>query len=335
MVDAISAGKDVYVEKPASNTVPRLNAMLDAYNKGKQIVQLGTHQRSWDHFIEAKKIVDSGVLGTISHVTILQPGSYSRPKEAEQPVPAGLDWDMWQGDAPKRPYKPSRLGFRAWYEYGSGMVGDWGAHHVDVGLWFMNADGKAPLLTFANGARLTVPDADSEQVPDTFSISWKFDNFMMTFANAVPATADGIEAWGNYFIGSRGWLHVNRQGWQVGPQVAPVVNKVGPPPPPTAGGVTLGAGGTAMGRGGGGRGDNSMPALEAKMYINPRGGVEEDYPLHVHTRNFLDCVKSRQKPVAPMEIGYSSALPCLIALESMQLGKPLGWDAAKRMTKAL
>jgi hypothetical protein len=90
-----------------------------------------------------------------------------------------------------------------------------------------------------------------------------------------------------------------------------------------------------MGRGGGGRGDNSMPALEAKMYINPRGGVEEDYPLHVHTRNFLDCVKSRQKPVAPMEIGYSSALPCLIALESMQLGKPLGWDAAKRMTKAL
>ena len=71
------------------------------------------------------------------------------------------------------------------------------------------------------------------------------------------------------------------------------------------------------------------------MYINPRGGVEEDYPLDVHTRNFLDCVKSRQKPVAPMEIGYSSALPCLIALESMQLGKPLGWDSEKRMTKAL
>src|SRR5580658_7018390 len=112
MVDAISAGKDIYVEKPASNTVPRINAMIDAYNKSKQIVQLGTHQRSWDHFIEAKKIVDSGVLGNISHVNILQPGSYSRPKEAEQPVPEGLNWDMWQGDAPKRPFKPSRLGFR-------------------------------------------------------------------------------------------------------------------------------------------------------------------------------------------------------------------------------
>jgi predicted dehydrogenase len=348
MVDAIAAGKDVYVEKPASNTVPRINAMMDAYSKGKQIVQVGTHQRSWDNFIEAKKIIDTGVLGIISHVTILQPGSYSRPKEAEQPVPAGLDWDGWQGDAPKRGYKPSRLGFRAWYEYGSGMVGDWGAHHVDVGLWFMNADGKAPLVTFANGMRLTVPDSDPEQVPDTFSISWKFDNFMMTFANAVPATADGIEAWGNYFIGSRGWMHVNRQGWQIGPQLQPVQRKQGPPPPPTAGGVTLGAGGVSIapggsgaggrgGRGGGGGrgGAGGGDAVEAKIYVNPRGGVEEDYPLDVHTRNFLDCVKSRQKPVAPMEIGYSSALPCLIALESMQLGKPLGWDATKRMTKAV
>lgn len=156
-IDAISAGKDVYVEKPASNTVPRINAMLDAYKKGKQVVQIGTHQRSWDHFIEAKKIVDGGTLGTISHVIIVQPGSYSRPKEAVQPVPGGLDWEMWQGPAPRKPFKPTRLGFRAWYDYGSGMIGDWGAHHVDVGLWFMNADGKAPLVTMASGGRSWFP----------------------------------------------------------------------------------------------------------------------------------------------------------------------------------
>lgn len=352
MIDAIAAGKDVYVEKPASNTIPRLNSMLDAYNKGKQVVQLGTHQRSWDHFIEAKKIVDGGSLGTISHVMIVQPGSYSRPKEAEQPVPAGLDWEMWQGPAPRKAYKPSRLGFRAWYDYGGGMVADWGAHHVDVGLWFMNADGKAPKITMANSARFMVPDADSEQVPDTFTIAWQFDNFMMTFTNGEVYMSEGIENWGVFFVGNRGSLQVNRQGWAIRPVVPHVVNKVGPPPPPTAGGVTLGAGGTAIapgaaggsgGRGGrgaggggfGGRGGNAGPPLEAKMYVNPRGGVEEDYPLHVHTRNFLDCVKSRQKPNAPMEIGYSSALPCLIALEAMQMGKPLGWDAAKRITKAL
>jgi predicted dehydrogenase len=272
-------------------------------------------------------------------VIIVQPGSYSIAKEAEQPVPAGLDWAMWQGPAPKKAFKPSRLRFRGWYDYGGGMVADWGAHHVDVGLWFMNADGKAPLVTMANGARFMVPDADSEQVPDTFSISWKFDNFMMTFTNGEVFRGDEIENWGVFFVGSRGSLQVNRQGWAVRPVVPHVVNKVGPPPPPTAGGVTLGTGGTAIapgsggGRGAGGR--DASPALEAKMYINPRGGVEEDYPLHVHTRNFLDCVKSRQKPVAPMEIGYSSALPCLIALEAMQLGKPLGWDADKRTTKAL
>ena len=81
--------------------------------KGKQVVQVGTQQRSWDHFMEAKKILDSGVLGNVTHIYIVQPGSYARPKEAEQPVPAGLDWDMWQGPAPKKAFKPSRLGFRA------------------------------------------------------------------------------------------------------------------------------------------------------------------------------------------------------------------------------
>jgi predicted dehydrogenase len=347
MVDAISAGKDVYCEKPASNSVPRINAMYDAYKKSNRIVQIGTHQRSWDHFAEAKKIVDSGELGTISHVSIVQPGTYARPREAEQPVPAGLDWDLFQLDAPKRPFKPSRLGFRAWYAYGSGLVGDWGAHHVDVAHWFMNADDKVPKKTMANGAFFAVPDADPEMVPDTFSISWLYDSFLMTFANGEVYMADGIENWGVFFIGNRGSLQIDRQGYAVRPVVPHVIRKQGPPPPPTAGGVTLGAGGTAIapgaaaapggrgGRGGGGgRGGNQQP-IEAKLYVNPRGGVEEDYPLDVHTRNFLDCVKSRQKPNAHMEIGYHSALPCLLALESLQQGKPIGWDAGGRKSTTL
>jgi predicted dehydrogenase len=340
MVDAIAAGKDVYVEKPASNSIPRINAMLDAYKKGKQVVQVGTHQRSWDHFMEAKKLLDSGVLGNVTQVLITQPGSYARPKEAEAPVPAGLDWDMWQGPAPKKAFKPSRLGFRAWYDYGGGLVADWGAHHVDVAHWFMNADRKTPLKTMANGAFLAVPDADPEMVPDSFSISWYYDNFLMTFANGEAFTDNPIENWGVFFVGNRASLQINRQGYALRPVVAPVRNKVGPPPPPTAGGVTLGAGGTTIAPGGpgggrgGGRGGN-MPPVEAKLYVNPKGGVEEDYPLDVHTRNFLDCIKSRQKPNAEFEIGYYAALPCLLALESMQKGKPLGWDAQARASKAL
>src|SRR3954451_6339609 len=298
MVDAVSAGKDVYVEKLASNNIARINAMLDAYKKGKQVVQVGTHQRSWDHFMEAKKLLDSGVLGNVTQVLITQPGSYARPKEAEAPVPAGLDWDMWRGPAPKKALKPSRLGFRAWYDYGGGLVADWGAHHVDVAHWFMNADGKVPIRTTANGAFLAVPDADPEQVPDTFSISWLYDNFIMSFANGEVYMTDGIENWGVFFVGNRGSLQVNRQGWAVRPVVQHVIRKQGPPPPPTAGGVTLGAGGTAIapgaapgaagapgnpgggpggGGGRGGRGPNAnLPPIEAKMYVNPRGGVEED-----------------------------------------------------------
>jgi hypothetical protein len=144
----------------------------------------------------------------------------------------------------------------------------------------------------------------------------------------------------------------------VRPVVAHVIRKQGAPPPPTAGGATLGAGGTAIapgapgagqpgaagaagmgagrgGRGGGGGRGGNMPPVDAKLYINPRGGVEEDYPLDAHTRNFLDCVKSRKAPVANMEIGYHSALPCLLALESLKEGKPLTWDAAAKKSKTL
>ena len=135
-------------------------------------------------------------------------------------------------------------------------------------------------------------------------------------------------------------VYVNRQGYAVRPIVPHVIRKQGPPPPPTAGGVTLGAGGAAIASGapggGGGRGGRgNQPPIDAKMYVNPRGGVEEDYPLDVHTRNFLDCVKSRRKPNADMEIGYHSALPCLLALESLQQGKPLGWDSDSRKSTIL
>ena len=165
---------------------------------------------------------------------------------------------LWQLDAPKRPFKPSRLAFRGWYAYGSGLIGDWGAHHVDVAHWFMNADTKVPLRTTAIGAFLAVPDVDPEEVPDSFSISWLYDNFLMTFANGEVYMADGIEKWGVFFIGNRGSLQVNRQGYAVRPVVPHVIRKQGPPPPPTAGGARSGRearrslpGGPGGARGGG------------------------------------------------------------------------------------
>jgi predicted dehydrogenase len=349
MVDAIAAGKDVYVEKPVSNSIPRINAMLEAYTKSNRVVQVGTHQRSWDHFIEAKKILDSGILGPVNHVVIQQGGNYAAMKQEPVPVPAGLDWDAWQVDAPKKPFKQGYTGFRAWQEYGSGLVGDWGAHHVDVANWFMNADEKQPLKTAAIGffARQNI---DPECVYDSFSISWQFDTHLVTFENSeIPRPQDDIEGWGVYFLGPNGTLQINRMGYAVRPYVAKTQRKQGPPPIPGAGnvqgvagtppaaGAAGGAGGAGAGRGAGRGGRGGGPAIvpvTANIVVNPKGGVEEDYPLDVHTRNFLDCVKSRnRKTNAPMEVGYNSALPCLLALESMVQNRVLAWDPVARKSK--
>jgi len=254
MVDAVSAGKDVYVEKPVSNSIPRINAMLAAYEKSNRVVQVGTHQRSWDHFIEAKKILDSGVLGPVNHVIIQQAGNYAQPKQDPVPVPPGVDWDAWEVDAAKKPFKQGYLAFRGWWEYGSGLVGDWGAHHVDVANWFMNADQKQPLKTAALGM-MTGVDRDPECVFDTFSISWQYDNFMMTFENSeIPRPAEDIEGWGVYFVSGRGVLQVNRMGYAVRPAVPKTQNKQGVAPPPGAGNVQGVAGAPAPGAGAPGAG---------------------------------------------------------------------------------
>ena len=278
-------------------------------------------------------------------------------------MPAGLDWDAWQVDAPKKPFKQGYSSFRAWWEYGSGLVGDWGAHHIDVANWFMDADAKAPLKTTAVGF-YSNPNTDPECVFSTFSIAWQFDNYIMTFANSVyprPNFADpkapDIEGWGVYFYGSNGTLQVNRMGWALRPPVAPTRNRVGPEPPPGAGNVQLGtapaaggrtagrtgrrAGGGRRGRGGrggpgGGGGGGGKPHCRAEVYINPRGGVEEDYPLHAHTRDFLDKLKAKnRKTNAPMEDRLQLGAACLLALEAMKENRVLGWDAAAKKSKAL
>ena len=343
--DALAAGKHVFVEKPISNNIARINMMLDAHNKYPNLVtQVGTQQRSWDHFIEAKN--QMAKLEGVTHVLIQQPGAYSQNKQDVAPVPDGLDWDAWQVDAPKKPFKPGYTSFRAWWEYGSGLVGDWGAHHIDVANWFMNADNKQPLKTTAVGYNSN-PNTDPECVFSVFSIAWQFDNYIMTFANSVyprPNFADekspDIEGWGVYFYANNATLQVNRMGWALRPPVNRTTNRVPPDPRPGTTGTAAGApgggrgGGRAGGAPGGGRGGGT--AVEGTTYINPRGGVEEDYPLHAHTRDFLDKLKVRnRKTNASMEIGYNSALPALLALEAMKDNKVLGWDPVAKKSKVI
>jgi predicted dehydrogenase len=308
VIDAIAAGKDIYCEKPVSNTVERAQKMLDAVQKSRQIVEVGMQQRSWDYFQEAYKTVQSGILGKISHVTVQFPGGYSNTPDPQIAVPDGLDWESWQGPAPRHPYQVSRQRrWRAYYDYGGGLVTDWGVHLIDIAHWFMNADNKGPLRTVAASQYVNFKDPAFAQLPDAFSVAWQYDDFVMTFANCEYDTPE-IESWGTYFHGSAGSLQVNRQGWRMTPNIPRRVNMPA----------------TAIANPNAQR--ERPPAFEGKVHFNPNGGVEVDYPAIAHVRNFLDCVKSRQKPTCDMNIGFHSSLPCLLGVMAIQQQKTILWD---------
>jgi len=308
VLDAVAAGKDIYCEKPVSNTVERAQKMLWAVQQSKQVVQVGLQQRSWDHFQEAYKIVQSGILGQITHVTVQFPGGYGNTPDPVTAPPAGLDWNMWQGPAPRHGYQASRQRrWRAYYDYGGGLVTDWGVHLVDIAHWYMQADHKAPLRTSASAQYISFTDPDLQELPDTFSISWKYDNFVMTFVNCEYDTPE-FESWGTYFFGKNGALQVNRQGWRLNPYIPRRVNM---PASAIANPYAQ---------------HEQKPAFEAKLYLNPNGGVEVDYPTIAHVRNFLDCVKSRAQPTAPMDIGFHSSLPCLLAVLAIRQQRTILWD---------
>ncbi len=294
-IDACAAGKDVYCEKPASNAIEPGLKMVAAARKHNRVVQLGTQQRSGEHFKEAAEIVRSGRLGEISHAMMAIGGGYLQQPRPPEPPPPDLDWEMFQGPAPHRPFSPTRLRWRSYYDYGGGLVTDWGVHLVDTALMCMNADSQAPLLTSASAQYIGVKDP--EQVPNAFVCSWQYDGFVMSFTNAVPPNREwGLH--GNFFYGSRGIVQVHRQGYRVIP--------------------------TQARRPGGA----DLEPLEAKN-VPIKEDYQNDAYTIAHARNFLDCVKSRRRPTSDIEVGFNVTLPCLIALLAIRQGRSFRWDGEK------
>jgi len=315
MVQAIQAGKDVYVEKPVSNAIEPALKMVEAAANSKQVVQVGCQQRSWQHFQDWSKRVREGYLGNINHCVLLfggGGGGMARAPEQPQAPPPELDWEAFQGPAPRKPFVPSRLNWRGWWDYGGGSITDWGVHLTDVMLWYMNADKKAPLLTSAS-ATFASGVFDPERAPDTFSVTWKYDNFVATFTNAVPPSgAPGMamsDMYGNWFYGQKGVLLVNRYGYDM----RPVAQRM-------------------MGARGGAPAQTPPPALPAERDMDPQGMSENPDSKFGsatvrHTRNFLDCVKSRNKATAcDMATGFNSTLPTLLAVLSVRQQKMFTWD---------
>jgi predicted dehydrogenase len=294
-VDACAAGKDVYVEKPVSNAIEPARKMVEAARSHDRVVQVGLQQRQGDHFKEAGDLVRGGLLGRVTHVVMQYPGSYTVPPEPTTEPPADLNWDMFQGPAERHPYKPSRQRrWRTYYDYGGGLVTDWGVHLIDVALWYLDADRKAPRLASASAQYVNVENPEHDQVPDAFVVSWQYDDLVMSFTNAVMTDpAFGLQ--GTYFFGPKGSLQVHRSGYQVRPARTQ---------------------------------ESGPPAFEARVRK-----VEENYwndPSTIaHCRNFLDCVKSRQRPVGDIEIGFNSTLPCLLAILAIRQGRSIGWNGTE------
>jgi predicted dehydrogenase len=202
-LDAIAAGKDVYVEKPVSHSIAEGAELVKAIEASKQIVQTGTQQRSWEHWVLGKQLVDSGKLGQITFVQTYwyqhdRAGSYA-PVSLEK-----LDWKRWLGSAPDQPFRPERFyQWRHFWDFGGGCLTDLMTHWIDVVHWYMDVEAPLSAVTTARSYNIKLWEA-----PDTVSTTLEFPkNFMVAYLGTYVSRVDdgGLE-----FRGDRGTLKIDR-----------------------------------------------------------------------------------------------------------------------------
>ncbi len=220
MVDAVAAGKDVYVEKPIGNSIRECEVMVAAAKKYKRVVQVGQWQRSQQHFRDAMDFVHGGKLGKIRLVKAwaYQGWMKSIPVLADAAVPAGVHYDKWLGPAPKRSFNPNRFhfNFRWYWDYAGGLMTDWGVHMLDYALIGMNV--SDPVSVMAAGGKFAYPD-DAAETPDSLTTVYEFDGFNVQWEQATGIDLGPYQkTHGVAFIGNNGTLVVNREGWEVIPE---------------------------------------------------------------------------------------------------------------------
>jgi len=217
LCDALEAGKHVYVEKPIGNSITEINIMQRAVKKQGKLVQVGQWQRSQPHFVDAVQYLRSGKLGRIrackSWSFVDWKGAV--PKVPDSPTPEGVDYTMWLGPAPKRPFNKNRFhqSWRWFWEYAGGVMTDWGVHLIDYILYGMNK--AVPTSVMAIGGKYAFPD-DAMVTPDTMTAVYDFNDFTMTWEHTIGI---GLGNWkrphGMAYTGENGTLVLDRNGWEV------------------------------------------------------------------------------------------------------------------------
>ena len=288
-VEACKAGKDAYVEKPVCVAVEEGAKMVEAARKYNRVVQAGTMQRSAVHFQQACDLVRRGELGKVTFVRTWNYG-WQKPEGIGNPPdsdpPEGLDWDMWLGPAPKRPFNRNRFGvapdafshFRWFWDYAGGMMTDWGVHWLDIVQMAFNE--AMPHAIAGIGGKLWF--TDNRETPDTLQVTYEYPGFIATYENR-NANAQSMfnKGGGILFHGSEATLFVDRQGYRL---------------------ISEGKGG--------------QPAeVEATSSGNAN-----------HWADFLECVRSRQRPISDIERCLRSTSTCLLGNVALRSGQRLDWD---------
>jgi predicted dehydrogenase len=219
LVDSLEAGKNAYVEKPIGNTIAEINIMQKAVKKTGKLVQVGQWQRSQPHFVDAVNFIKSGKLGRIR---VCKAWSYvdwkgAVPKVPNTPVPEGVNYNLWLGPAPMRPFNKNRFHFtwRWYWEYAGGLMTDWGVHLIDYMLYGMGK--SVPASVMAIGGKYAFPD-DDMVTHDTMTAVYDFKDFTMVWEHTIGI---GLGNWkrphGMAYTGENGTLVLDRNGWEVFP----------------------------------------------------------------------------------------------------------------------
>jgi len=305
---ACAAGKDVYVEKPLTLFIREGRWMVAAARRYNRVVQVGTQQRSGKHYQKAVEMLRAGYIGKVVSARMgsfrnIMPG-FGAP--ADTTPPSDLDYDMWLGPAPKRPYNPKRslYHFRWFWDYSGGQMTNLGAHEIDVVQWAMQV--KGPSAVYSTGGRFALED--NGETPDTQDALFEYPEFTSVFSYreaALGHRGEGILE----FFGTKGSMSIERGGFEVHPDM-----KIDP-----ANAIPVFTGHPA-----GGPKRSSAPPEPWIQPYKMAGSSQEQFDLHA--RNFLDCVKSRERPIADVEQGHQVTTACHLANISLRTGKKIRWN---------
>ncbi len=304
-IAAMEAGAHVYVQKPTAVDVRESEAMLDAARKHNRVVQVGTQRRSTPHLINAKKnIVDAGLLGKISHVDMC---CYYHMRANENPapipVPEFLDYEMWTGPAPLRPYDhlPHRGWWRAFMEYSNGIVGDMCVHMFDAVRWMLDLGWPSRISSYGG---IFVQKESKATTSDTQSAIFAYDDLMVTWQHrSWGSTPDPKYPWAFTLFGDKGTLTGSINSYDFTPL-------------------------------GDGKPVHEDCLLEEEQY--PEDSKEKDIEIKAapasrrHMLDFLAAIETGGRPVADIEQGHISSASCILANLAMKTGRTLAYDPAKR-----